>query len=51
MGEEDGLAADRVVAALRPADVVLGHQDPAAPLVDAGVEVQRQLVEESGLEP
>ena len=28
VGEEDGLAADREVAALRPADVVLGHQDP-----------------------
>ena len=28
-GEDDGLAADREVAALRPADVVLGHQDPA----------------------
>src|SRR5215204_3053603 len=26
-------------------------EDPAAPLVDAGVEVERQLVEESGLEP
>ena len=29
VGEQDGLAADREVAALRPADVVLGHQDPA----------------------
>ena len=28
VGEEDGLAADREVAALGPADVVLGHQDP-----------------------
>jgi hypothetical protein len=26
--EEDRLAADREVAALGPADVVLGHQDP-----------------------
>src|SRR3954452_7813833 len=28
-GEEDRLAAHREVAALRMADVVLGHQDPA----------------------
>src|SRR3954469_21664311 len=28
VGEGDGLAADREVAALRPADVVFGHQDP-----------------------
>src|SRR4051795_11494247 len=27
VGEGDGLAADREIAALRPADVVLGHQD------------------------
>src|SRR4051794_13160044 len=28
VGEGDGLATDREVAPLRPADVVLGHQDP-----------------------
>src|SRR6478735_3463 len=28
VGEGDGLAADREVAPLRPADVVVGHQDP-----------------------
>src|SRR4051794_10070314 len=28
VGEGDGLAADREVASLRPADVVVGHQDP-----------------------
>src|SRR5262249_30172088 len=43
VGEGDGLAANREVAALRPADVVLGQQDPGQ--VGVALELDPEEVE------
>src|SRR4051812_28939452 len=47
VGEGGRLAADREVAPLRPADVVLGHQDPAQ--IGVAVEDDSEEVEDFAL--
>src|SRR3954453_3594798 len=47
VGEDHGLAADREVAPLRVADVVLGHEDPAQ--VGVVLELDAEHVEDLAL--